>query len=41
MLGDRIAAFEAHVDSRMDQTERSLGERLDHIETLLAAKNGR
>jgi len=43
IIADRIAAFEAHVDiridrldTRLDQTERSIEERLIRIEALLA-----
>ena len=35
VLSDRIAAFETVVLARMDRTERSINERIDHLETLL------
>jgi hypothetical protein len=35
VLSDRIGSFESHVDARMDQTERSIEERLTRIEALL------
>jgi hypothetical protein len=34
-LSDRIGQFEARLETRMDQTERSIDERLGRIETLL------
>jgi hypothetical protein len=37
VLSDRIAAFEASMLARFDQTERSVEERLDRIEKLLTA----
>jgi hypothetical protein len=36
VLSDRIAAFEARMERRFDQTERSLDERLTGIETKLS-----
>ena len=38
MLSDRIGSFEATVLARLDQTERSLHERLTHLEGLLSPK---
>ena len=38
MLSDRIGSFEATVLARLDQTERSLHERLTHLEALLPPK---
>jgi len=36
VLSDRIASFEASLLARFDQTERSIEERLDRIEKMLA-----
>ena len=38
MLSDRIGSFEATMLARLDQTERSLHERLTHLEALLPPK---
>jgi hypothetical protein len=38
MLSDRIGSFEATVLARLDQTERSLHERLAHLAALLPPK---
>ena len=38
VLSDRIGSFEATMLARLDQTERSLHERLTHLEALLPPK---
>ena len=38
VLSDRVASFEASVLARLDQAERSLHERLTHLEALLPPK---